>query len=92
MSTVNFQINIVCDLTCMTASLSRCVETSPSFEQFSSENHDLAIKLMTATECCFDKDSGHAVRRTCNSRSQAISVWSIQWLILILTLVVVAAI
>lgn len=95
-STVSFQINILCDLTCMTASLSRCVEASPSFEQFMLENQDLATKLMAATECCFDSDSGHAVRRTCSARSQAIThisiLRSIQWLTLILTLVVVAAI
>ena len=65
-SRINFRTYVVCDLFCMTASLSRCVEASPTFDDFERENPTLANGLKLATSCCFDSDSGHAVRRTCN--------------------------
>ena len=67
------------------------MESSPTFEDFMREDDHLATKLRTATECCFDSDSGHAVRRTC-SISQAVSTRHASllliWLTLMLTLTV----
>ena len=78
-SRINFRTYVVCDLFCMTASLSRCVEASPTFDDFERENPTLANGLKLATSCCFDSDSGHAVRRTCNL-SHAISARTISLL------------
>ena len=71
------------------------MQSSPTFEDFMREDDSLATKLRTATECCFDSDSGHAVRRTCNI-SQAVSIRHTSllpmWLTLILTLIVNVAV
>lgn len=73
------------------------MESSPTFEEFMREDDSLATKLRTATECCFDSDSGHAVRRTCNNIiSQAVSTRHTSllpiWLTLVLTLIVNVAV
>lgn len=92
-SAVNFKTYVQCDLMCVTSTLSRCVKSSPSFEAFMRESPDLAIVLRQATECCFDSDSGHAVRRTC-SISQAMTHTSVLaiWLPLVLLGIIAAII
>jgi hypothetical protein len=88
---------MICQLSCLTVSLARCVESSPSFEQFGRENPTLAASLMIATDsCCFDVDSAISGTRTCSStRSHATthaSVLSVWLIITLIALVIVAAI
>ena len=56
------------------------------------ESPNLSITLRQTTEYCFDSDSGHAERRTCNLISQAMTHTSILAIFLPLVLGIIAAI
>ena len=91
-SIINFKVdvNVFCDLACITSSISQCIESSPSFEAFLMSNEEHAVILRATTElCCFDNSDGQKVCTVSQAMTHT-SVLTI-WITLILSLVGIAA-